>query len=1153
MPSSDNDLPLTREEFSRVTRVEGGGYAYDDRLAPDINSEGGVELLDNEDGWVIGVRGHRLMRFPTEKHMVTIGDIGEGKGTSVAIPNLLVHEGSAFSLEMAGTTYRETVNWRRHVLKQKVYVIDPWGATGEESDCINLLDTLDPESLSFFGQSKAFASTLMKNVDGKKDAGSAGSDYFEDNAHKLLTAILIYIKTSEDVEDDERNLPYLLKVCAGYGAEEWHDLMDKFILDTGRHSDLLNSVGNYFRGQDSENVRSIFSSMDKKFMDIMDPAIKKIVSRSTFSLSDLKDGNTTVYVIFREAQDMSSSPAFIRLLVERTIAAYPNLGDGGKGYKATKNRLLMLLDEFTQMGRIDGIDKHMTTVRQKGVTIWPIFHNIGQLIDVYGEHVAHTILSSAGVVQVLRVAEPTTLKYVSEKMGKRIVLIPHVQHGSNWGETDQRNWSRTDATGVSDVISEGTSDSKSETWNDTDTTGQSTNTGHSRTRGVSNTTGISDSHTDGISNNMGYSFSTYTGFTPKDNAKVRDINSRSGNGRDATSAGYTTTVNNGISSSSSHTYATQSSTSVSDSDSYTEGNGRFSSRSRTVGESRQVGRNHSTSVGMNESTARQEGESAGSSRGGSYSITYTPQILPVMEPWQIEDVLTGDRQILLVRAKNKNMRLVDTRAHFFNIPALLQRTIGPRIIPAPMMLGALIPPLSLEYLPSRNLDIKISDMVEVDVCVYEPRTFDAFDVPEKKFSIGKTGMEKYLDARWLHANSESDQTKKEKNSRFIDVAQDMQTRSLKMSAERDQQEINLNAQWERARKYGSDIEEQRNILLSARGYLDQKLDKIRSMESILTEYRINLIEDLCSEEQYKSSIQKYNDYVSYVHNLRNGWVDFDVPDRPDDLPVISTGDWKDEDLQDFINLSIPPFSMSIPNILSPISEQERERAPEIKDPLPMKDILSIQADIGGGVHISFSELNEFLSDKNKMVQNLYQRGDQRRAQYLDRLSLRVAEEAKNTIIDIVEKDTFNALSGLPDLHEKFSAWQAFDSKQLSQYIRDIRIHRRDIRKIADNMKCVNAAMDDHWERLQKHMDQLNYANMILQSRRHNLHNDMCNWSIWGVLENQNKNRKLIEKSREELNSEHMPRAVNDNGDAPASKFESFNQMEMSQRGRDLKP
>ena len=67
-------------------------------IEPIVESAGGKELLDNEEGWVIGVRGNRLLRFPTEKHMITMANTGGGKGVSVAIPNLLTHEGSVFSI-----------------------------------------------------------------------------------------------------------------------------------------------------------------------------------------------------------------------------------------------------------------------------------------------------------------------------------------------------------------------------------------------------------------------------------------------------------------------------------------------------------------------------------------------------------------------------------------------------------------------------------------------------------------------------------------------------------------------------------------------------------------------------------------------------------------------------------------------------------------------------------------------------------------------------------------------------------------------------------------------------------------------------------------------------------------------------------------------
>ena len=89
------------------------------------------------------------MRLGNNKHLATIANTGGGKGRSAGISNLLTHEGSAVSVEIGGATYKATSNFRRIGLKQKVFLLDPLGTTGDETACFNVLDILDKNKLTF--------------------------------------------------------------------------------------------------------------------------------------------------------------------------------------------------------------------------------------------------------------------------------------------------------------------------------------------------------------------------------------------------------------------------------------------------------------------------------------------------------------------------------------------------------------------------------------------------------------------------------------------------------------------------------------------------------------------------------------------------------------------------------------------------------------------------------------------------------------------------------------------------------------------------------------------------------------------------------------------------------------------------------------------
>lgn len=78
----------------------------EERASKDLQAlDSGADFLQPVSGWVIGARGGGVMRLETDSHLATIGKTGAGKGTAVAIPNLLTHEGSVLSIEIGGAHY----------------------------------------------------------------------------------------------------------------------------------------------------------------------------------------------------------------------------------------------------------------------------------------------------------------------------------------------------------------------------------------------------------------------------------------------------------------------------------------------------------------------------------------------------------------------------------------------------------------------------------------------------------------------------------------------------------------------------------------------------------------------------------------------------------------------------------------------------------------------------------------------------------------------------------------------------------------------------------------------------------------------------------------------------------------------------------------
>lgn len=257
--------------------------------------DAGHDLLENEVGYILGARGQNLLRHAPEAHCITIGRTGAGKGTATAIANLMDHRGSAFSVEIGGATIGATYNFRKTTLGQKVFVFDPLGVTGLESHHYNPLDDLDPENLHTDVQT--LVRSLAKTDEGKKEEHR----YFQVSDIETMMALIIYAKLADEysVPKEDKNLVYLSKMFSKFPSQEWNDLMDELRKWKGEYARLLNKVGNYLynANPNDENKNSIVTSASGWLTFLTDDKVAQYLTRSDFSMRDLRDGNTTIYMV----------------------------------------------------------------------------------------------------------------------------------------------------------------------------------------------------------------------------------------------------------------------------------------------------------------------------------------------------------------------------------------------------------------------------------------------------------------------------------------------------------------------------------------------------------------------------------------------------------------------------------------------------------------------------------------------------------------------------------------------------------------------------------------------------------------------------------------------------------------------------------------
>lgn len=144
---------------------------------------------------ILGKFAGRFLGHLDDRPMVTIAGARAGKTSTILEPNLYLYPGSMLVLDPKGELAR-TARLRRALLNN-VYVLDPFGQSGEPSACFNALGELFPDSPTIIDDVASITQALIV------DDGDARSRHWNDNARTLLQGIILLTLM---LPESERNL-----------------------------------------------------------------------------------------------------------------------------------------------------------------------------------------------------------------------------------------------------------------------------------------------------------------------------------------------------------------------------------------------------------------------------------------------------------------------------------------------------------------------------------------------------------------------------------------------------------------------------------------------------------------------------------------------------------------------------------------------------------------------------------------------------------------------------------------------------------------------------------------------------------------------------------------------------------------------------------
>ncbi|WGJ13267.1 type IV secretory system conjugative DNA transfer family protein [Methylocapsa sp. D3K7] len=359
----------------------------------------GASLYDPK--WLVGIEDDR--------HITTIATSRGGKGRSVIIPNLLTWPGSALVIDPKGQNACVTALKRGQggdglveCLNHTVRIVDPLGEIRDPKLLryiarFNPLAELDPAAPDYSERVDLIADALVV-------PSSSKDSYFDNSAKSLISGIIDYVMISKNVGYDERNLATVRGLLIHPDGPPLEEMAELGGLAQAGAAGVLQA------GKNAAGDVISTAIAHTKWLD--SAGMQRTLGASDFSLRDLNNGMTTIYLVL-PPQFLDVHTRFLRMFVN---LALQSAAEGRKGKYAT----LFLLDEFYALGRLQQLAKSAGLMAGYGVKLWPIIQNIGQLQELYPQN-WETFLGNSGQWMVFAVNDQTTAKYLSERLGRRIL------------------------------------------------------------------------------------------------------------------------------------------------------------------------------------------------------------------------------------------------------------------------------------------------------------------------------------------------------------------------------------------------------------------------------------------------------------------------------------------------------------------------------------------------------------------------------------------------------------------------------------------------------------------------------------------------------------------------------------------------------------
>ena len=356
--------------------------------------------LTAPDGVVLGRFERDYLRHDGPEHVLCFAPTRSGKGVGLVVPTLLTWPGSCIVHDIKGENWTLTSGFRsRH---GRVLLFDP---TNAKSAAYNPL--LEVRRGEWEVRDVQNVADVLVDPEGSLER----RNHWEKTSHALLVGAILHVLYAEPdktlagvasfLSDPKRPIEVTLRAM----------MTTAHLGEAGPHPVIASAARELLNK--SENERSGVLSTAMSFLGLYrDPVVAKVTRHCDWRIRDLVEGDrpTTLYLVVPPS-DISRTKPLVRLILNQIGRRLTE----DLQARGTRRRLLLMLDEFPALGRLDFFESALAFMAGYGLKSFLIAQSLNQIERAYGPN--NAILDNCHVRVSFATNDERTAKRVSDALG----------------------------------------------------------------------------------------------------------------------------------------------------------------------------------------------------------------------------------------------------------------------------------------------------------------------------------------------------------------------------------------------------------------------------------------------------------------------------------------------------------------------------------------------------------------------------------------------------------------------------------------------------------------------------------------------------------------------------------------------------------------